>query len=125
MATPVEQLEAMRGLAVNWDGYGAAPPQTEVINLARAFVELIVGLRKDLGNNGTGVHVTPGHDGGVLIEWEDASKEHELEVKLDGSISFLHLEKTTGGIETRKFHPQKAAVVQAKLLQELKYALAA
>ena len=35
MATPIEQLNAMRGLGENWDGYGAAAPQAKVIDLRR------------------------------------------------------------------------------------------
>ncbi len=34
MATMIEQLEAMRRLAENWDGYGAAAPRSDVIDLA-------------------------------------------------------------------------------------------
>jgi hypothetical protein len=34
MAALVDQLEAMRGLSENWDGYGAAPPEPPVIDLA-------------------------------------------------------------------------------------------
>ena len=33
MATPVEQLDLMLNLTENWDGYGAAPPVPEVIEL--------------------------------------------------------------------------------------------
>jgi hypothetical protein len=31
MAALCDQLQAMRGLAENWDGYGAAAPQGHVI----------------------------------------------------------------------------------------------
>jgi hypothetical protein len=44
MATPIEQLEAMRRLEENWDGYGAAAPQASVIDLAQEFTGLIEAM---------------------------------------------------------------------------------
>ena len=41
MATAIEQLEAMRRLGENWDGYGGASPRPEAIVLAQAFVGFI------------------------------------------------------------------------------------
>ena len=44
MAIPSEQLQAMHGLAADWDGYGAAAPQANAIDLAQEFVELIEAM---------------------------------------------------------------------------------
>ena len=46
MATPLEQLDAMRGLAPNWDGYNADPPAGHVLDVndtksVRRFVEYV------------------------------------------------------------------------------------
>src|SRR5438477_8552709 len=105
MATPGEQLQAMRHLRENWDGYGAAVPRAHVIDLAQELAGLIEAmLRKSASETGV-LHVTPTRIGGVLIEWEDRAQQHEIEINPDGSVGFLHLHKTTGQIETRKFSP--------------------
>jgi hypothetical protein len=40
---PIEQLEAMRNLVENWDGYGAASPTATAIDLALEFVGQVEG----------------------------------------------------------------------------------
>src|SRR5438445_13805029 len=102
MSTPIEQLEAMRGLAENWDGYGAAAPSATVIELAQEFVGLLEVPKKSPLNVRV-LHVSPTRTGGVLIEWEDPVRQHEVEINSDRSIGFLHLDKATGQIETRQF----------------------
>src|SRR4051812_23127857 len=104
MATLTEQLQAMRQLEKNWDGYGGAAPGAEVLDLAQAFTGLLESLRPPRAGWGE-LHVSPTRMGGVLIEWEDALWQHEVEVNPDGSMSFLHLNKRTSQIETRKFSP--------------------
>ena len=126
MATAFEQLEAMRRLEENWDGYGAAAPRPDVIDLAQAFVGLLeAAMRKGLSPNGELLHVSPTRIGGVLLEWENGLMGHEVEFNPDGSISFLHLNKNTKHIETRKFTPGAPAVVSPGLLTELQHLLAA
>jgi hypothetical protein len=122
MATPIEQLEAMRSLAENWDGYGAAAPSATVIDLAQEFVRLVETMLKKNTSCSRVVYVSPTRNGGVLIEWEDQARQHEVEINPDRSIGFLHLDKTTGQIETRKF---SAGPLHPGLLQELRHLLAA
>jgi hypothetical protein len=124
MATLTEQLQAMRQLGENWDGYGGAAPRAEVIELAQAFVGLVEALRPPTAG-GWQLYVSPTRIGGVLIEWEDAERQHEVEINPDGSWGFLHLNKATRQIETRKFSPGQAAVAHPGLLRELQYLLAA
>ena len=112
MATQNEQLQAMRRLAENWDGYGAAPVQSSLVDLAQEFVALIKAMLKNSSIDPDMLHVSPTRVGGVLIEWEDRSMQHEVEINPDQSISFLHLNQATGQIETRKFFPDGQAVVQ-------------
>ena len=95
MAEPIEQLEAMRHLGENWDGYGAAAPQAKIIDLAQEFISLLDAI------------------------------EHETELSPDGSIGFLHHNKDTGKIETRKFAAGSPSVVPSGLLQELRQLLRA
>jgi hypothetical protein len=54
------------------------------------------------------LYVSPTHIGSVLIEWEDALKEHEVDLCHDGPIDFLHMDKETKQIPTREFAPEGA-----------------
>jgi hypothetical protein len=121
--SPLEQLEAVGRLSANWDGYEAAAPRPEVLPLAREFLLLLLALPRGQAL-GHAIHVSPTRTGGVLLEWQDASHEHEIEFSPDGAISFLHTHLTTGQIENRKFVPAPRGVVPPGLLQELR-ALAA
>jgi hypothetical protein len=94
MATTVEQLEAMRKLAENWDGYGGAAPLLEVIDRARAFVGRMEAAEAEE------LYVSPTRIGGVLIEWEDGVIDHEIEFDPDGSIHSLRFNRETKQIET-------------------------
>jgi hypothetical protein len=124
MATLIEQLQAMRQLGENWDGYGGAAPRAEVIELAQAFTGLLEVL-VPRSTAGWELHVNPTRIGGVLVEWEDALWQHEVEINPDGSVSFLHLNKTTKQVESRKFSPGQPSVVHPGLLRELRSLLAA
>lgn len=120
MATPREQLQAMRRVGENWDGYGAALPDTSVIDLAQEFMSLIEALLGKTSTEPCPLHVSPTRIGGVLIEWEDRVMQHEVDVRPDGSIGFLHLNKATGQIETRDF-----SSLQPGFFQELRQLFAA
>lgn len=122
MATPIEQLQVMRSLVENWDGYGAAVPAATAIDLAQEFVGLVETMWQKTTPNSPAFCVSPTRNGGVLIEWEDRAMQHEVEISPDRSIGFLHLDKTTGQIETRKF---SAGPLHPGLLQELRHLLAA
>ena len=125
MATLNEQLDSMRRLAENWDGYGAASPQANVVDLAQEFVGLLEAVLRKSPAGPTILHVSPTRIGGVLIDWEDNSRQHEIEINPDRSIGFLHVDKATGQIESRKFSPVGSEVVHPGLLQELRQLLAA
>jgi hypothetical protein len=119
MAAIIEQLEAMRQLGENWDGYGGAAPRPEVIDLAQDFVRLFqAAVRRGVAANGEALHVSPTRIGGVLIGWDDGRMEHEVELNPDGSIGFLHLNKQTRQIETRQFIPEISPVMPLGLPAE-------
>jgi len=109
----------------NWDGYGAAAPQAPIIDLARAFVSLIEAMLQKRGHLPSVLHVSPTRTGGVLLEWEDGSMGHEVEINPDRSFAFLHLNKATGHIDTRKIFPGPDVVVHPGLLHELYQLIAA
>jgi hypothetical protein len=96
MATPDAQLQAMCQLGENWDGYGAAAPQAHVIELAREFVSLIAIVLRTRAAAPEAPHVSPTRTGGILIEWEAAELQHEVEISPDQSFAFLHFNKATG-----------------------------
>jgi hypothetical protein len=113
MPTLCEQLDAMRNLEENWDGYGAAVLVPEAIDLAKEFVGLLASLRG--GRTMEGVSVSPGRDGGVLIEWDDADFEHELEINPDGSLGFLHEAKVTQVTKSETFRSGRFAIPRGLL----------
>ena len=125
MAGPIEQLEAMRHLSENWDGYGAAAPQGKIIDLAQDFIGLLDAMLAKSSAAPAEFHVSPTRIGGILIDWEADAMEHEMELGPDGSIGFLHHNKDTGSITTRKFSASDPAVVAPGLLQELRQLLRA
>ena len=89
-------------------------PSATAIDLAQEYVSLVEAMLKIATSNSCLVHVSPTRNGGVLIEWEDQARQHEVEVNPDRSIGFLHLDKSTGQIETRKF---SAGALHRGLLQ--------
>ena len=125
MASPIQQLNAMRLLSENWDGYGAAAPEGHVVDLAGEFVGLIEALLRKSAADAAIVHVSPTRIGGVLIEWADAATQHEVDISPDQSFGFLHLNKATGKIVTCKILPGDQAVVQRAFLRELSQLVAA
>jgi hypothetical protein len=89
MTTPADQLDAMRRLPENWDGYGAAPVADEIIDFAQELVGFVEAALNRGGANAPGIHVSPTRVGGVLVEWDDAAMEHEVQIDPDFCLSFL------------------------------------
>jgi hypothetical protein len=89
MATALEQLEAMRQLPENWDGYGGAASRPELIDAALHFLRGHAAASPP-------PFVTPTRVGGVLLEWEQGP--HQLEVEIDSPEggSFVYLNHETG-----------------------------
>lgn len=104
MATPIEQLDAMKSLPENWDGYGADALQPRLVDLAKDFVLFFQSLERATGSN-LQILVHPTRVGGVQIEWTDAVREHELEINPDGSIGMLHIDRATGTMVEERFEP--------------------
>lgn len=100
MATPLEQLDALRTLRPNWDGYNADPPDPRVLDWAKEFIPAV-----EVHAVGRLVQVSPGRAGGVQLEWDDDDFEHELEFNPDGSQGLLHVEKATGVMREERFAP--------------------
>lgn len=119
MATIEDQLEAMRQLQKNWDGYAAERPAAHVIEAAREFVRLIQVVLKTRTAARETLRVSPTRIGGILVEWDEGDLQHEVEIDPDQSFSFLHFNEVTGHTETRKLAPRANAVVPSGVLREL------
>jgi hypothetical protein len=83
-------------------------------------VDLLEAMLNSAAADASRLHVSPTRVGGILIEWDDPATQHENEINPDCSIAFLHLNKKTGQIDTRKFSSDSTA-----LLHELRLLLAA
>ena len=112
MATVLEQLEAMRGVPDDWDGYGGAAPRHDVIAAAIDFWRLLQTrpLLRD-------PFVTPTRIGGVLLEWEAAPHQLEVEFESPGKAVFICLnretdESATGPVLPHSRDPQKRGTVR-------------
>lgn len=68
MTTPIEQLQAMRRLEENWEGYSAANPSVVALDLAQELVGLSETMWKKSGSSSCVLLVSPTRNGGVLIE---------------------------------------------------------
>jgi hypothetical protein len=115
MSRAIEQLEAMRHLGENWDGYGAAPSRAEAIDLA---IEFLHHCQASMAMPEP--YVTPTRVGGVLLAWE--SGPHELEVEFNdpdhGSFVYLNREtgeNATGSLASRNTHGMPPLAVTAIL----------
>ena len=104
MATLTEQLDLMLTLKANWDGYNADPIQPRLVALAKDFVEFFQVMEKVTGQDFR-LFVHPTRVGGVQIEWQDATQEHELEIDPDGSLGLLHIDRVTGAMSEETFLP--------------------
>jgi hypothetical protein len=122
MATPLEQLDAMRNLQPNWDGYNADPPSHAVLDVAKDFVRLLTAFRGAAPSGD--IEVYPGRAGGVQVSWEDVRTRHELDIEPDGTWDFLHIDKQTDEMTQRTFKPTNQAI-HPGVLRELREMVAA
>ncbi len=121
MAMTNELWATLSQLKENWDGYGAAAPMQSTVELAHEFANLLDAMRRKSAQP-CPLQISPTRIGGVLLEWEDCAMEHEVEINPDGSVGFLHSNKSTGQITTRKISPGS---MQREFLQELQLLAAA
>lgn len=86
LARSLAQLDALRSLPENWDGYHGAAPRVELIDRVTRFLEFwndYLPLPAP--------HISPTRTGGVLVEWERGP--HQLEVEFDppADVTFAYL----------------------------------
>lgn len=108
MTPPDVQLGLMLNLEPNWDGYGADTISPEVVEVAQEFVRLLIAVR-----GSDGIFVSPGRDGGVGIEWDDAVTRYDLDVNPDGTMELLREDKKTEAVTVEQYTPGRFAVPPA------------
>ena len=94
MATPLEQLDLMRNLQPNWDGYGADPTDPAVIELAKEFVRLLATLRP--GDPYRDVFVSPsGRD--IIQDFESGRDRIQVSSSVATSAAQLSITQQADG----------------------------
>jgi hypothetical protein len=91
------EIESLRTLAPNWDGYGALPIDAAVIDAAKTFIG---NLPDDLAFR---PHVAPLSNGTLQMEWENVPKSLELEFVSPHSIRYLQWHPEEGLEEVGRF----------------------
>lgn len=101
LAPSFDRLAKLSRLELDWDSYGAAPPDPNAIAMTG---ELLSAVRASLpGLPGERVRpwmIAPLAGGGVQAEWRGPGGVLEVEVSPDGTLGYLHVE---GDGEQRRF----------------------
>ena len=117
MATLLEQLDGMRNLQANWDGYNADPILPQALELAKELVSYMESMLPKESRET--MFVAPGRDGSVQIEWSDATYKHELGIEIDGSLELLHVGKLSGVMVSEKY-PSAGQAIHPGIIRELR-----
>jgi hypothetical protein len=88
----MQQLQAIRSVGENWDGYGAAAPRPEIIRSAEGFLHF---LAKDVSVPAP--YISPTRTGGVLFEWAHGPHQLEVDVYTRDDASYVYLNGETDG----------------------------
>lgn len=88
-AGTISEIDELRQLDVNWDGYGAAPIDESIIEAARQFVG---SLPPDLV---VPPQVVPMTRGRLQLEWHRGSRSLELEFESADEIHYLKWDSET------------------------------
>jgi hypothetical protein len=115
-----DQFDRLLTLQRNWDGYNADPPTHTAVALARVLAGILLDAAEVTPFERFGLH--PTRPGGVQIEWETATYEHELEVRSDGTLEVLNVRKADGACRTTTFDLARGTVDGVRvnrLLREL------
>ena len=104
-------LEGLIAIEKNWDGYGAASTQPDILCSA---IDLLGVLASKLGVKAP--EISPTRTGGVIFEWE--SDGHELEIQLVSSdaASYVYSNMSegsmcSGALFTDDFDPKCAELL--------------
>ena len=85
------QLVAIQSLPENWDSYGAAAPDREIVGSAYGFLEFVAENVEIQAPQ-----VTPTPSGGVLLDWHVDDHEIEVELVSAHAASYVYENMKTG-----------------------------
>lgn len=89
-----ERLQGFTELEPNWDAYGAAPTAPHAIEGARALLEGLCQSYPYLARRLAPYSVAPIADGGVQLEWRDAYRKLQVEVRPDRTLAYLLVDRS-------------------------------
>ena len=100
----MDRLARLAELSTDWDSYGAAPPSSRAIAMARDLLSAVdARFGHTIGERVRPYAVAPIADGGIQLEWRGPYAEIEVEIDPAGQQGYLFIDKQ--GIE-RTFEEQ-------------------
>jgi hypothetical protein len=107
------QLQAMRSLAANWDGYGADPPAPAVLDYGARFLDVFLrrAAEANAGRTDFPLYVAPARDGGLFVQVVLAPIDLEIEINPDLSVGFLRTNTATGEQEEGDLEQRPARAI--------------
>jgi len=93
----LEQLQAMRSLKANWDGYNADPPSVAVLEYGGRFLDVFLRRAADANGGRTDfpLYVAPARDSGLFVQIELSPVELEFDIRPDLSVEYLRTNTAT------------------------------
>jgi hypothetical protein len=89
-----ERLVELSQLGEDWDSYGAVPPSSRSLTMAKG---IILEMMARFEARGVPTEVMPIADGGIQVEWRGPSGDLALNAAPDGSWSYLLIEHRPEG----------------------------
>ncbi len=86
----LEQIRRLSNLPANWDSYGASPPNQQSLHVAENFIK---GLSLYVGVLKPEVSLTANGNAAFLWEWQEGSRNLDLEVLADGTINYAYADE--------------------------------
>lgn len=86
----LDNVDQLRELSFNWDSYGAKPVDSDSIQVAQ---QLLLQLAKFHGVDCPRVGASPAGHVAFSWEWENHSRELDLEVLPDGTLRYSYLDE--------------------------------
>lgn len=95
--TRIRQIAALKQLRTGWNGYQAQPITGIAIDVACHLIRLIAKQHWFTAQEKTFPNViVPVPNGGVQFEWRRATRELEVGIDPDGTLSYLSIENVAG-----------------------------
>jgi hypothetical protein len=101
MAGAYQDLDQLAMLPTNWDSYGGGPPSECARAVARELLEAITKRFRGAASDRIEPVTVGGLPGsGVLLEWQDDVASLEVDIRPDGVIGYLFVDRRGGERQT-------------------------